>query len=155
MQKLVTTAGLSALALATKTMDTKTVHDSDSKLLKQEREIKKLDTKLTVHFTPHTHDDVGWLKTVDEYYSGIDNSIQRVEVMLILDEVIPELLADDKKRFSYVEMKFFEMWWRNQSDDLKASVRDLVSSGRLEILNAGWSMHDEACPHYEDMINNM
>ena len=26
---------------------------------------------------------------------------------------------------------------------------------RLEFVNAGWSMHDEACPHYDDMINNM
>jgi alpha-mannosidase len=31
----------------------------------------------------------------------------------------------------------------------------MVTEGRLEILNAGWSMHDEACPHYEDMITNM
>lgn len=38
---------------------------------------------------------------------------------------------------------------------MKESVRGLVKEGRLELLNAGWSMHDEACPHYEDMINNM
>jgi len=67
----------------------------------------KRDELLTVHITPHTHDDVGWLKTVDEYYSGMDNSIQRVEVMLIYDEVIPQLIADPAKRFSFVEMKFF------------------------------------------------
>jgi alpha-mannosidase len=52
-------------------------------------------------------------------------------------------------------MKFFTMWWKNQTEDLKAQVRQLVTEGRLELLNAGWSMHDEACPHYEDMMNNM
>ena len=47
------------------------------------------------------------------------------------------------------------MWWERQNDKTKADVQQLVAEGRLEFINGGWSMHDEACTHYEDMINNM
>ena len=33
------------------------------------------DAPMTVHMVHHTHDDVGWLKTPDEYFSGINDNI--------------------------------------------------------------------------------
>lgn len=46
---------------------------------------------INLHLVPHTHDDVGWLKTVDQYYYGSKNSIQRASVQSILNAVIKEL----------------------------------------------------------------
>lgn len=38
---------------------------------------------------------------------------------------------------------------------MQEKVKGLVKSGQLELINGGWSMHDEACPIYEDLIDNM
>lgn len=59
--------------------------------------------KLNVHLVPHTHDDVGWLKTVDQYYVGSNNSIQGACVQNVLDSLVPALLADKNRKFIYVE----------------------------------------------------
>ena len=105
---------------------------------------------VTVHMIAHTHDDVGWLKTVDEYFTGTKSKVAKAGVNFILDTMIQSLLDDPTKHFTYVEMKFFSMWWRLQTPTMKDQVRQLVQEGRLEFVNAGWSMHDEACTHYED-----
>lgn len=106
---------------------------------------------------PHTHDDVGWLKTVKEYFNGTAEDIQHAYVFEIIDTAMNELITDERKlkRFTYVEMKFFSMWFYLQSQSKREAVRSLVKEGRLEFVNAGWSMHDEAATHYDDMINNM
>lgn len=109
---------------------------------------------ITIHVVPHSHDDVGWLKTVDEYFYGARKDIQFTNVQVELTNVINALSDNPERRFSEVEMKFFRMWWDSQTDKKKAEVKSLVKSGQLELVNAGWSMHDEACPTYEDMINN-
>jgi alpha-mannosidase len=115
----------------------------------------KKDGPINVHVVPHSHDDVGWLKTVDEYFDGSRKDIQWTNVEVELTNVIHSLLDNPKRKFSEVEMKFFKMWWDNQTDQMKEKVKGLVKSGQLELINGGWSMHDEACPTYDDMINNM
>ena len=65
------------------------------------------------------------------------------------------LLANPERKFMEVEMKFFKKWYDLQSESMKSNVKGLIQNGQLEMVNAGWSMHDEACPTYTDMINNM
>jgi len=108
-----------------------------------------------VHIIAHTHDDVGWLKTVDEYYIGSNQSIQNAGVQYILDSTIDQLVANPNRKFIYVEIAFFERWWYEQTEFRKQTVRNLVSEGRLEFINGGYCMNDEATTHYQDIIDQM
>ncbi|CAG12505.1 unnamed protein product, partial [Tetraodon nigroviridis] len=118
---------------------------------------------LNVHLVPHTHDDVGWLKTVDQYYYGDRNDIQHAGVQYILDSVVDQLLKNPDRRFIYVESAFFYRWWKQQSSAMQQTVRQLVNEGRkglrrwgrLEFVNGGWCMSDEATTHYSAVIDQM
>lgn len=112
-----------------------------------------MEGKLNVHLVPHTHDDVGWLKTVDQYYTGSNSSLQVAAVQYILDSFIDALQNDPNRKFIYVEVAFFKRWWREQRNEKREIVRKLVESGQLEFINGGWCMHDEASTYYVDMID--
>ncbi|XP_061576630.1 lysosomal alpha-mannosidase [Cololabis saira] len=110
---------------------------------------------LNVHLVPHTHDDVGWLKTVDQYFYGDRNNIQHAGVQYILDSVVDQLMKNPDRRFIYVETAFFYRWWKQQTSDMQQTVRQLVNEGRLEFVNGGWCMSDEAATHYSAVIDQM
>ncbi|XP_029772977.1 lysosomal alpha-mannosidase isoform X1 [Suricata suricatta] len=110
---------------------------------------------LNVHLVAHTHDDVGWLKTVDQYFYGLYNDVQHAGVQYILDSVISSLLVEPTRRFIYVEIAFFSRWWHQQTNATQEVVRDLVRQGRLEFANGGWVMNDEAATHYGAIIDQM
>lgn len=108
---------------------------------------------LNIHLVPHSHDDVGWLKTVDQYYFGSRNDIQLAGVNYIIDSTIQALLADPARKFIQVESAFFSRWWEDQNDELKEKVKMLVAEGRLEFIGGAWSMNDEAATHYQSLID--
>ena len=47
------------------------------------------DGYINVHLVSHTHDDVGWLKTVDQYYYGSNNGEQTAAVQYVLGNLSP------------------------------------------------------------------
>lgn len=53
---------------------------------------------INIHLVPHSHDDTGWLKTLDQYYYGARNGIQHAGVQYILDSVVQELFKDKARR---------------------------------------------------------
>lgn len=112
-------------------------------------------SKLNVHLVPHTHDDVGWLKTVEQYYYGTNTKYQKAGVQYILDSVVEELIRNKERRFMYVETAFFWKWWMEQDDEQKAIVKELVKTGQLEFVNGGWAMNDEATCTYYSIIDQM
>lgn len=126
---------------------------SESKYIQYNTSQRLVPDKINVHLVPHSHDDVGWLKTVDQYYAGSNNSIRGACVQNVLDSTISALLEDKNRKFIYVEMAFFQRWWRQQSEALQAKVKELVKSGQLEFINGAMCMHDEATTHYIDLID--
>jgi len=108
---------------------------------------------INIHLVPHSHDDVGWLKTVDQYYYGHRNNIQHAGVQYIIDTVISELIKNPDRRFIQVETSFFSKWWNEQSETMRAVVKMLVNEGRLQFINGAWSMNDEAAVNYQSVID--
>ena len=47
-------------------------------------------------------DDVGWLKTIDEYYVGLNNSIQNAGVQYILDSVVAALAENEDRKVGVI-----------------------------------------------------
>src|SRR4051794_24977189 len=76
---------------------------------------------LNVHLVCHTHNDAGWIKTVDQYYTGtLLTDSHREYVDIILDTVINELSKAADRKFVYSEQVFFQLWWSVQSNTTKS-----------------------------------
>jgi lysosomal alpha-mannosidase len=82
-----------------------------------------MDKTFYVHMVPHTHDDLGWLKTVDEYYTGSDQESHHATVELVLDSVVEQMSLRPQTKFTYVEMKYFAMWWERQPKEIKDKLK--------------------------------
>ena len=57
--------------------------------------------------------------------------------------------------FIYVETAFLWRWYLQQDEQTIATLENLVNEGRLEFIGGGWSMNDEACVHYNAVIDQM
>ena len=58
------------------TMDRDTIHGHDSEYFTKtiHQKSNQNDGHIYVHMIPHSHDDVGWLKNPDQYFSGTESN---------------------------------------------------------------------------------
>ncbi|XP_054165688.1 lysosomal alpha-mannosidase-like [Oppia nitens] len=103
--------------------------------------------KLNIHIIAHSHDDVGWVKTVDNYYAD--------EVQHIITNVVNSLAKNPDRRFTQVETYYFNRWWSEQTEQTRNLVHQLVSSGQLAFANGGYTVNDEGAAHYNEIIDQM
>ncbi len=113
----------------------------------------KAGKKINVHIIPHSHMDVGWLKTVDQCYYGANGTIQKAGCQYILDSVVAALNIDPTRKFTYAEQAFFQRWYEEQSTSKKEVVKQLVKNKQLVFVDGGWAQHDEGCLHFTTMID--
>ncbi len=111
---------------------------------------------LVVHAIAHSHLDVGWHKTLSQYFSGTHltahNSWYYANVQEIFYSVYDQLYDNKHLTFTVAELTFFEMWWNELYEEEKDVVRKFVQNGQLIFVGGGWVQPDEALSYYEDLI---
>jgi hypothetical protein len=110
---------------------------------------REQELPLVVHLVPHSHCDAAYKKTFEEYY--------QTEVRHILKSILGALSQDNSRRFLWSETSYLVKWWKDPRTLTKDKqfFRQLVQSQRLELVNGGWVMHDEAITRYDSQIQQL
>ncbi|KAJ2742142.1 Alpha-mannosidase 2 [Coemansia sp. BCRC 34301] len=107
---------------------------------------------LTLHVVAHSHSDVGWNLSFHGYY--------RRSVRTVLRRVVAELWADARRRFTWGDLAFLDMWLDDEGDAAhggmldrgaaaeagltwRQAVQTLVSEGRLAVVGGTYVSPDE------------
>lgn len=102
---------------------------------------------LRVIVMPHSHNDPGWLQTMEGYFA--------TSTKQIITNMVNKLTEHSNMTFIWTEMTFLSMWWETAEPHLRTKLRSLLDEGRLEIPTGGWVMTDEANVELYSMLDQL
>ncbi|KAM9969201.1 hypothetical protein ACTFIR_001028 [Dictyostelium discoideum] len=107
------------------------------------------DGEIKLHLIPHSHCDSGWTSTMNEYYMG--------QVKSIISSMVQSLNVESNppRKFVWSEIGFLEQWWDDMPIEIKNDFIKHVKNDRIEFVNGGWVMNDEACASLESVIRQL
>lgn len=102
---------------------------------------------INMHVLSHSHNDAGWIQTIDTLYEAYVESIYNTSTLA--------LTMNPTWRYVSAENVFFARWWKSQPARVRDRVRYAVYSGQLQFVGGGWVQNDEAVTHYTAIIDQM
>eukprot|EP00002_Diphylleia_rotans_P030542 TRINITY_DN6287_c0_g1_i2.p2 TRINITY_DN6287_c0_g1~~TRINITY_DN6287_c0_g1_i2.p2 ORF type:complete len:527 (+),score=109.26 TRINITY_DN6287_c0_g1_i2:55-1635(+) len=106
-----------------------------------------VNKEITCFLIPHSHCDAGWKLTFEQYFEQ--------KVHKILDNVLEVLDQDPTKKFIWSETSFLREWYQRLAKSDQQRFYNLIRESRLEIVNGGWVMMDEASSTLDSQINQL
>ena len=109
------------------------------------------------YFIPHSHDDLGWLVTIDQYYETKVRDILTTVTAALYKNDEHDTDLEKKRKFVYSEVGFLKQFINEKAELKQKKLDDInrhIRTGQWEFINGGMSQADSACPHYEDIIEN-
>lgn len=102
--------------------------------------IFQVHSQTSVYLVCHSHNDVGWLETIDWYYEN--------KVKLTLNNMLDLLISRPDMKFVWAEVYFLSRYLQDYPER-KLQIISAIQQGQFEIVGGGWVQHDEATVDFE------
>lgn len=113
----------------------------------------RVPSNITIHLLPHSHIDpgqsalrllgcfygvefVGWYDTTEYFYTS--------QVRGIYNQLVQALLDNPSRTWIPEIAVYWERWYKENNDTMKAALKTLFARGQMEFAGGGWTQPDEA-----------